>query len=147
MEQITLDLQPDPASPRARVIQRMLFGLLGVMNLVQGVLTENSFRYINYIFGVLLIVFVLNYRRIYKPNVYTFDEEGFEGPIGRSDNKRFRWTDVASLVAKLFTLKIFMKSGREVNIYLGNITFHQHKQIKPKILELAQSNGVEVRKA
>ena len=146
MEQITLDLQPDPASPRARLIQRMLFGLLGVINLVQGVLNENSFRYFNLIFGVLVIVFALNYRRIYKPNVYTFDEEGVEGPIGRSDNKKFRWTDVSYLVAKMFTLKIFMKSGIEYNIYLGNITFQQHKQIKPKILELAQSNGVEVRK-
>ncbi|MBI3586407.1 MAG: hypothetical protein HY088_04685 [Ignavibacteriales bacterium] len=147
MEQITLDLQPEPATQRMRLVQRTLFVLMGVGNIVQGIMHDNNFRYFNFIIGISVVVIALNYRRIFKPKLFTFDEDGFEGPIGRSDSTRLHWGDISHIEAKMFTLKIFPKSGGERNIYLGNITFNQHKQIKPKILELAQSKGVEVRAA
>jgi hypothetical protein len=147
MEQITIDLQPQAATPARRIIQRTLFGLMGVFSLVQGILQNNSFRYLNIVVGVGIIVFALYYRRIYKPKVFTFDENCIEGPIGSSENKRINWSDVSKLDAKIFTLKIFMKSGEESKIYLGNITFQELKQIKPRILEFAKSKGVEVRAA
>lgn len=147
MEQITIDLQPQPATPARRIIQRTLFGLMGVYILVQGISQSNNFQYINYVFGVGMIVLALFYRRIYKPKVFTFDENGIEGPIGRSENKRINWADVSKLDAKIFTLKIFLKSGEESKIYLGNITFQELRQIKPLILKYAKSKGVDVRAA
>lgn len=147
MEKITIDLQPQPATSSRRIIQRILFGLIGVFSLVQGILQNNSFMYFNIVFGVGIIIFALFYRRIYRPKVFTFDENFIEGPIGSSKNKKVNWADVSQLDAKIFTLKLFMKSGEESKIYLGNITFQELREIKPRILEFAKSKGVEVRAA
>lgn len=147
MEQITLDLQPEPATPRMRLLQRGLFALIGAVNVVQGIIQESGFRYVNLVIGIVAILFAFFYRRIYPPKVFTFDDDGLEGPIGQPDNIRFRWTDISHIEAKMFMLTVFTKTGTERKIYLGNITFQQHKHMKPKILELAKSKGVDIRRS
>ncbi len=144
-EQITLDLQPEPSTPTMRLFQRVLLALMGLTNLIQGILQHTNFRYVNLVVGVVAIFFAFYYRRIYPPKVFMFDNDGFEGPLGRPDNIRLRWTDVTHIKEQMFTLTLFTKSGTEREIYLGNITFKQRKQIKPKIIDLARSKGIEIR--
>lgn len=145
MEPITLDLQPEPANPKMRMMQRVIFLLFGIMNIIQGIISESNFRYINLVCGIVVVILALNYRRIYKPKVFTFDEEGVEGPIDKPKRTRDRWTDIAYIRAKMFSLNIVTRAGEERTLYLGNLTFAQHHEIKPRILQLAKSKGVEVR--
>ncbi|HUN65123.1 MAG TPA: hypothetical protein VMW43_03415 [Bacteroidota bacterium] len=145
MEQVTLDLQPEPSTPRMRIVQRIIFILIGITNIVQGVINNNSFTYVNLIFGVGIIVFALFYRRIYKPKIFTFDDEGIEGPINADESVRLRWSDVRRIEARMFAIKLITRTRGEYRIYLGNLTFAQHKAVKPKILQIANAHGVDVR--
>ncbi len=145
MKHITLDLQPRPMSPTMRFIQQGFFFLLGVMILVQGIVIESDFRYVNLTFGSIAILFALFYRRVFPPKVFTFDDEGFEGPIGIFNTRRYRWEEISHINATMFLLEVVLKPGTTVEINLENITYQQHKQIKPMILELAKTKGVDLR--
>jgi len=145
MKRITLDVQPEPANPRAQFTQRAIFAMIGVTNLVQALMKDNDFRYVNLIVGLGTVLFAIFYRRFNRPKVFTFDDDGIEGPLGARNPVKMKWNDIARIEGSVFRLTVLSKSGDRSDINLGNITYDQHKQIKPLILELAQSHGVEVR--
>lgn len=145
MEQITLDLQPEPSTPRMRIVQRVLFLLIGISNIVQGIISDNGFRFVNLVFGAGVIVVTLLYRKIFKPKIFTFDEDGLDGPVNATENVRVRWADIYRIEASMFGMKLCTKTRGDYKIYLGNLTYTQLKQIKPKILQLANAKGVDVR--
>ena len=144
MEKFSIDLQPEPAKPINRFIQRSLFGLVGVSNIVQAILSDNYFRYISMLFGLGAIVFAIGYRWFYKPKLFSFDDIGIEGPISTSKNILRKWENIAKIEISLFNLKIYAKSGELSNVYLGNLTFQHLREIKTKIFDLAKSKGIEV---
>ena len=147
MEKFSIDLQPEPAKPINRFIQRSLFGLVGVSNIVQAILSDNNFRYISMLFGLGAIVFAIGYRWFYKPKLFSFDDNGIEGPISTSKNILHKWENIAKIEVGLFNLRIYAKSGELSNVYLGNLTFQHLREIKTKIFDLAKSKGIEVQAA
>jgi hypothetical protein len=147
MEQMTFDLHPEPATNTRRIIQRTLFGLMGMSSLVQGAIIHNDFRYINFVFGLPMIVFALFYRQIYKPKVFTFSEDNIIGPIGKSKRTKIDWSEISKIDISLFSISLFLRTDEKINMYIGNLTFQELRRIKSLVMELAKAKGVEVQAA
>jgi hypothetical protein len=141
MEKIIVDLQPEPAKPIGRIIQRTLFGLVGVINIIQAVMSSNSFRFINLVFGIIMLVFAVGYRWFYKPKLLSIDESNIELS---NNNVLSKWENIAKVEIRLFNLILHEKTGKQSKIYLGNLTFQQLREIKLKTTDLAKSKGIKV---
>jgi hypothetical protein len=143
MDNIVLDINPQP-SKRGKLVQRILFFVMGFGNLYQGLLQEAWFRYINFVFGVICIAYALYLHRLYGSKEYLFTDEGIEGPMDSQQKRKFTWEEIVSVELKMYSMKILLKDGRSNKLNLSNLTFEQHNHIKPKIEELIISKGIAV---
>jgi hypothetical protein len=140
MSAVLLELEPGGQSLRGRTWMM----LIGCMNLAQAFYQQNVLRYVDIAFGVLLIAGGFYFWKLYKPKIVTFDDTGIEGKIGLQTNIGIEWSKVSKLEVSLYSISILTNTGEKHVIDASNITFQQHQEIKPKILELAKSKGVEV---
>jgi hypothetical protein len=77
----------------------------------------------------------------------TFDASGVTGEIRPRTRIAIAWDQIAQIDVHMFALDIRTKHGRTEHIDLSEITYEQQKSIKPRIIELAKSNGIEIRAA
>lgn len=143
MENIVLDVNPQP-SKRGKMVQRILFLIMGLGNIYQGFSMPNWFRYMNLSFGVVCILFALYLHRLYRSKEYLFTSEGIEGPKDSNNSVKIGWSEISLVEMKMYSMRIFLKGGKTYKLNLSNLTFEQHKNIKPKIEELIKAKGIEV---
>jgi hypothetical protein len=144
MDSLILDMHPFPS--RTPLFQRITFAALGLINLAQGIVHYPGIvAFVNIGGGMLLLLAAIFYRRIHRPSVYAFGDEGIEGPVGTPKSRLIKWSDIAFFETKRFSFAIVTSSGDRIQLDLSNITYDQHKQIKPRIVELVKSKGVDVR--
>ena len=117
---------------------------VGMANMVQGFLMQSEGRYFNIVFGALLITAGFYYWLLYKPKTVSFDENGIEGKIKRGTVLHLRWEELSKLEGSMYEITLYTKAGQKYVIDLSNITFREHKELKPQILELAKSKQIEV---
>lgn len=70
MEKITLDFQPQ-FSTKIQLVQRKLFELIALLNLIQAYLQEGDFRYVKLFWGITILAIALFYSRIIKPTMFS----------------------------------------------------------------------------
>ena len=117
---------------------------VGLVNTLQGLLVQNDSRYFNVVFGLLLVAVGCYYWLIYKPKLVSFDENGIAGKIRRGVFLDLKWDQISKLEGATFEINVYTKQGHKYEIDLSNITFREHKELKPKIFELARSKQIEV---
>ena len=118
--------------------------LIGIVNVLQSFFHQNELRYFDLAFGVFLIVAGLYYWKLYQPRAVTFDDIGISGKLKLGTTINLKWEDVSKMESSLYLIFLFTKAGEIHAIDLTNLTFQQHKEIKPKIIELAKSKGIDV---
>ncbi len=139
MASVLLDLEQSPAAP----LGRGWMMLMGVINLLQACFLQNFFRYFDLVFGFALVAGGFYYWKFYTPRCITFDEAGSRGKIGIRTHVRLLWDEISKVGSSLYSITIRTKSGETLSIDLSAITFQQHKEVKPRILELARSKGMD----
>jgi hypothetical protein len=144
MESITLYLQPEQ-TPKTQMVQRGIIVVSGIFYLIIGISKGDWVGYMYSIVGGAALVIALTAPRMFRPRSFTFDEHGFAGPEGRPWKKQYQWNEISRIEEQMFLWTFITKSGRRRTMNLGNLTFEQHRVVKPKILDLARSQGVEVR--
>lgn len=140
MANIILELEPQNKS----LLFRGWMILIGIINILQSFYHQNELRYFDLTFGVILIAGGFYYWKLYQSKAVIFDEIGIKGKIKRGMVIELQWNEVSKLEASLFAILMHTKSGQKYELDLSNITFQQHKDVKPKILELAKSKNVEI---
>jgi hypothetical protein len=145
MEPIILVLDPEGSAPRRLWIQGILFALLGLSNLVQAFLFDNHFRLVNFVVGIVFISYGIVYPMMFRPKLATFDERGLTWSVKRKRNLSLTWNQIAYIEAPTLHFHIHTKNSEQFTIELGNLTYEQHKTLKPRIIDLARSHGVDVR--
>ena len=140
MASITLELEQQAKTS----ISRAWAIPVGLANLTQGLLMQSEGRYFNIVFGGVLIAAGFYFWILYKPKIVTFDENGIDGKIQRGTVLHLRWEELTQLEVSMHQITLFTKSGQKYTIDLSNITFREHKELKPQILELAKSKQIEV---
>jgi len=146
MDSITLDLRP--GYPRTfhkwfGVIV-IVYSLTVAALMLTSVIREN----LPLIFTTILLLgqVVANWPNT-RPLRVTFDASGISGQIGHRKGIAIGWEQIAWIDVHMFAMDIRAKDGHTDHIDLGEITYEQQKTIKPRIVDLAKSKGIEVRAA
>jgi hypothetical protein len=145
MEPITLIFDPGGSASRGLRIQWIIYALLGLINLVQAVLLDNNFRLFNLFAGIFFVASAFIYPIIFRPMLATFDDNGMMWSVKRRRNLSLTWNQIAYFEAATLHFHIHTKDSGQFTIDLGPLTYAQHKTLKPQILDLARSKGVDVR--
>ena len=82
--------------------------------------------------------------RIIRAAGELIDENGIDGKIKRGTVLHLRWEQLSKLEGSMYEITLYTKAGQKYVIDLSNITFREHKELKPQILELAKSKQIEV---
>jgi hypothetical protein len=143
METSTLDLRPQPAAPTARFLQRITLALLGMVNILLAIATHNIFRYASLGAGVTVLVVAVLFRKIYKPRILTFNGERIFGSFGRDGEAVVAWKEIDRLELKGFVLSIVSRTGKRFLISMADITVQQEREIIPRLIMVAKSQGVK----
>jgi hypothetical protein len=145
MEPIILYLDSGGSSPRRMRLFSILYGFLGLSFLVQATLAHGVLKYVLFVFALAWIVITLIYPRLYKGKVMTFDGSGVAWLHPTPQNPTLAWDQIAYIEASSLTFRIHTKDLKLFTVDLANLTYEQHRTVKPQILDLARSKGVDVR--
>ena len=140
MKSILLELEPSNKS----AFSRGWMMLVGIVNVLQSFFQQNELRYIDLAFGIVLMVSGFYYWKLYEFKTVAFDEVGIKGKLRFRTTIDIKWDDVSRFELAIYAISLITKSGQKYEIDLSNITYQQHKEIKPQIVELAKSKGIEV---
>ena len=140
MKSILLELEPSNKS----AFSRGWMMLVGIVNVLQSFFQQNELRYIDLAFGIVLMVGGFYYWKLYELKTVAFDEVGIKGKLRFRTTIDIKWDDVSRFELAIYAISLITKSGQKYEIDLSNITYQQHKEIKPQIVELAKSKGIEV---
>lgn len=145
MDPIIIYLDSEGSSPRRLRMLSIIYGILGISFLAQAMLAQNAFRYVMLVLALTWILIALNYPRLFKAKAMTFDDSGITWSRTKPRSLRVTWDQIAYMEASTLEFRIRTKDLKVLTINLGNLTYEQHKTVKPQIIDLARSNGVDVR--
>jgi hypothetical protein len=121
--------------------------VFAVATIILGFMDESGIRWTSVVMGLVIIVqAIINWRNV-RSLISTWDEWGIRGRITPGKPASIAWKDVASIEASMFALDLHLKNQSTVHVDLSCTTFQQHKDLKPRILNLARAQGVEVKGA
>jgi hypothetical protein len=145
-DSITLEL-PDSGSRRTTRWNPWILLVLGIVWLGQAAFRtdESWFRYASLAMGIAavsLAVFSLRHPR--QPFI-RFDRTGITARLPAGLMTHIPWKDVDHLRFSTYTFVVVKKDKRELTVDLGWIAYHTHRSIKPRMMELAKSHGIDVR--
>jgi len=118
--------------------------LMGIINVLQSFFHQNEVRYFDLAFGIVLIVGGFYYWKLYELKTVAFGEVGIKGKIRFRTTIDLKWDDVSRVESSLYAILLITKTGQKYELDLSNLTYQQHKEVRPQIVELAKSKGVEV---
>ena len=143
MDTIDLNLRPG----YSRAFQKwfsiivILYALIVVILMLTSVIPMNIYLALSA--AVLLAQVIFNWDNIKAVNV-KFDDNGIFGSVNPHKTISLRWDQVDKIEVHIFAIDIQTKDNRIEHIDLGQINFEQQKIIKPKIIELSKSKGINI---
>ena len=142
MERILLVLQPELGS------FRIFFLVFGILDLICAAAIESDLRYLCLLAGIAAVLLSIFFPHLFRSGTATFDERAIEvpeSPYRTQRITRIEWQDIARIEMKKFSFDIHTKAGGVHRVDLSSISFPQHNAIRPRILELAASKGIDAR--
>jgi hypothetical protein len=118
---------------------------LGILFMVQGLATLGKLSWFSpfiFSYGFVLVVAFLVGPRFSKACTITLDDRGIRGRISYSREIDLAWEDVMHADIMMYALIFRTKGGETIHIDLGNLTYDQHKHIKPKLIEILGPRGL-----
>jgi hypothetical protein len=127
------------------MMERIVLSLLGLVNLTQAFTLHAAFRYVNFTAGILLILLAIFYRRLYRSNRVSFDDNSIECNMGGPKFSRIPWENVSSIEPDMPFFRISTKDGDTISLDLSDITYRQHELLIPDIIAFARTKGITVK--
>jgi len=118
---------------------------LGILFMVQGLATMGKLSWFSpfiFCYGVVLVVAFLIGPRFSRSCTITLDDRGIRGRISYSREIDLVWEDLMHADIMMFALVFKTKGGETIHIDLANLTYDQHKHIKPKLIEILGAKGL-----
>jgi hypothetical protein len=143
MEQLTIRLgeKPNFGGKWFRVTQVAL----GVLFMAMGLATMGKmfwFSPLIFGYGVILVVAFLLGPRFSRTCAITLDDRGIKGRISYSQEIDFLWEDLALAEIKMYALILKTVKGGTIYIELGDFTYVQHKDAKPRLIDILGTKGL-----
>jgi len=146
MKTIVLDLRSD----YQRTFKKWFGVIVVIYILVDSLFMLISIVPVNYFLMlsmVLLLGQVIANWYSMKPVKVIFDDKGITGSVSPRKAISLTWDQIARIEIHMFAMDIQTKDGRTEHIDLSEITYEQQKSIKPRIIELARSKGINIQAA
>jgi hypothetical protein len=118
---------------------------LGVLFMVQGLATSDKMPWFSpfiFSYGVILVVAFLVGPRFSRACAITLDDRGIKGRISYTNEIDLLWNDLGLAEIKMFALILKTKEGRTICIGLADLTYDQHKHVKPKLIDILGARGL-----
>jgi hypothetical protein len=142
---LVLTLDGEESRPRSRRMMLWTQVLLSLSFFVQGIIREDDFSYIFLGMGCVFLFLAVMHFRLMPALFLHVREDGLEGRVARGKKISLTWDEIASVEASTFEMVIHIKDGRHIPVDLSNLTYKQHKIVKPAFLHLMQQKGVPVK--
>jgi hypothetical protein len=94
------------------------------------------------VYGVALLAAIIVLPRLTKEYSIRIDDQGIRGRTGYSTLIDLHWEDLALAEIKMFALILRTKGGGTIHIDLGELTYDQHKLVKPRLIDIFRSKGL-----
>jgi len=143
METIMLDLRPEYGRTfiKRLGVVIIVFVIAGIVLMLASVMPVNYYLLISMFF--LIVQGIGNWYWL-KPVKMLFDEKGITGSISPRKAISLTWDQISKIEVHTFAMDIQARDGRTEHIDLSGINYEQQKSIKPRIIELAKSKGINV---
>lgn len=143
MDPLSLNLRPESFTRFHRyfIPSAIVFGMVSI---IVAVGAKEPRAWIGAATGVLLVVQSIVNWRSSRPIASTWDDNGIHGDVGTGRDISLGWNEIARMDVTMFTLLLHIKDGRTISVDLANVTYAQHKELIPRLLDAARSQGVEV---
>ena len=139
-ENIILIVNPRNLTGWKRILDQIVWGILGVLAILVAIKESSGQRYFLGFIGLIFFHRVLRYDQVYPHKEYLFTEEGIEERINGKGNKYFRWIEIQYVEVKLRALNLLTKSGDKLSIYVGNNSM----DVRTRIVDFIKSKNVNL---
>jgi hypothetical protein len=120
--------------------------VLAIMFIIQGLAYSGKsfwwFPYFSITYGVVLLAVMIAFPRFHRDYSVTVDERGIRGRTGFTKEINLPWDDVTYADIMMFAFILKTKGGETIHIDLGNLTYDQHKLVKPRLIDILGSKGL-----
>jgi hypothetical protein len=120
--------------------------VLAIMFILQGLAYSGKsfwwFPYFSISYGVILLAVMLAYPRFHREYFVKIDEQGIRGRTGFTKQIDLSWEHLAHADIMMFALILKTKAGETIHIDLGDLTYDQHRLVKPRLVEIFRSKGL-----
>jgi len=147
MEPLVLNLRPESFSRKFDVFYAPSAGIVGLAMIVLAILDKHRLGWITMVAGATMIIQAIVTWRGHKAVATTWDSSGIRGDVSHGKTIAIRWNEIADITASTYALDIHLHDHTTVIVDLSQATYQQHKELKPRLLDLARTNGVDVRVA
>jgi hypothetical protein len=137
----------DPEQPLQRSFILMM-AALGLLWIGLGIFSDTQYtRYGQLGFGLFLLLSLAYIMWFYKPKYLRFDQSGLTGLIKGGETILLNWEAIETIEISVNKLVIHPQSGVEIPISIGQIPYQQHKDLLPQLEQVAERNGVKIKKS
>ncbi|MBN1397908.1 MAG: hypothetical protein JXA06_07745 [Bacteroidetes bacterium] len=144
MEPIILNLRPVqwPTFKRCFITVVILFIITSIILMSFSIIPVDLF----YITTIILLTgqAVINWQSM-KFVELVFDEKGITGMVNPGKKISLQWEQIAGIDIRTLAMDIKTRDGQTEHIDLGEISYEQHKSVKPRIIDLAVTKGIDVK--
>ena len=159
MEKLELYLQS--TGPKHDMKVRLYFGIAGLLYLIFGILVFYRYNvlysYIMIVFGFLVVLYTLFYKKLVKRCYIILDELGIKTAIYSQEQQYFKgfffvspkrinilWKEVESIVIRPLKIQFQLKDGTQSEIALGgDLLYKQHQLLKSKLQEVVREQNIK----
>jgi hypothetical protein len=121
--------------------------VVALANIILAFHDQNHVNWFSVIAGLAIIIQAVVRWHTVKSMSSTWDDWGIRGRIAPGQPVSIPWKDIASIDAGMFALDLHLTNQSTIHVDLSFATYQQHRDLKPRIVELARSKGTEVKGA
>ena len=122
----------------------LIQGFNGLFWLVAAVLhrPHDWFTYVLGIYGFVFFLAAIFYPLLDRRYQLIIDQNGIHGQVRWRHRIEFRWKDIAGAELATLHLKLQTVEGKVEQINLGNLTYREHQELKPRLRAAFEDHGV-----
>ena len=144
----------DPKNERISRLFSGIFGIIMIILYFQFDIFRDAF---SLFIGTICIFFAIAYNLIIKRNFILVDDEGIKAEFVRLDeiklippylrrlNKVYtKWEEIQSVSKEPLNISITLKSGNKKEIYIGDLSYKNHQELKTRLKEYLEEKGITI---
>lgn len=141
-------------NPRYDKKNRILSGIGGIIIITLFFTLDVFNDYFALLIGILCVIAAFGYNYIIKRSFVLINDKGIKAEFKNIDNLTLplylgklnkvyvKWEEIQSISKKPFDISITLKNGTEKEVYIGDIPYKKHQELKEILQEYIEEKGI-----